>query len=309
MTNKYLIVNDIHLKGVSPVHRIDKYPTAILAKAKEIAELSVELDVDSVICGGDIFESNIISTVLLDDFIDIIEGGKPWRIVPGNHDEIGNNWKTSAGTSLAHAIRRSNNISLFEQETQDDYEIVGYRYYHGIELDIAEDGLKVINKKKFNIAIVHGLLTEKRMLPQMMHIAVQDIDSDYDVVIVAHNHTQYSPMKVGNTTYIFNGCVGRRKINEASIVPSILFLDANKKECYPIELKSAKAGIDVFELDKANEEKEYNKEIDEFISNLENSKIEGVDLRGVIEHICKESKESNTVKDYLINKIGEYEND
>lgn len=307
--HKYIVANDLHLRSNNPIHRTDKYKDAIMNKVREICNLAIELDVDAVICGGDIFDASTISTVLLDDFMDMIEAGKDWLMIPGNHDEIGHNWANSAASSLAHACRRSSKIHLFEDIFEEKYAITGHRYYHGIESDFKENGLYIKEPREFNVAVTHAMITELPIMPHTMHVAIQDIKTNYDMVIIAHNHLQKVPHIVGDTSYIFSGAVGRKKINEFEIEPSVIYLDCIKKEVYPIILKCATDGREIFNLVAIQDQKEYNKEIDNFISNLSVSTVEGIDLRGIIEYICKENEESSDVINYLINKVGEYENE
>lgn len=307
--NKFIIANDIHLKGNTPINRIDNYKISLLAKCKEIVNIATELQCDGIIVGGDLFENSIIGNILLDDFLDIVEGGVPWYVIPGNHDEIGNNWSASGSSSLAHAIRRCPNIYEFKTLYGSDWIIEGYEYYHGLEKDMIRVGLYTHEDKAFKIAIVHGLITEKKLLPTILHAPIQNIKSNYDVVIVAHNHSQKGIFKVDNTNYIFNGCIGRRKINEAGIHPSVLYLNCETKEMYPILLKQVGANEEIFNIEVKEAQDEYNEDMNAFIQNLKDSNIEGVDLRGLIEYVCAENKESQNVVDYLISKVGEYENE
>ncbi|GAG95161.1 unnamed protein product, partial [marine sediment metagenome] len=200
-------------------------------------------------------DSDLVSNIMSDEFMDLVEdSGIEWYILPGNHDETGNNWKLSKATSLAHMFRRCKLINWLTKEKFKDLIVYGYEYYHNIEGYIRENGLYCEDKTdKLKIAIVHALITLKPLPYECMHVVAKDIKTDFDVVLVAHNHSQRGIKEINGVKFVFLGALGRRKIDEKDIKPSALLINTETKELKIIELKSAKKAEEVFDLAKVAE--------------------------------------------------------
>ena len=314
---KFLYIQDSHIRGKNSENRIGDYYSDIMNKIKEVITIAKKLKVKAILHGGDLYDSELVSNVMVDEFIDLVENsGVEWYILPGNHDEIGNNWELSKSSSLAHIFRRSklinelNNSAFWDKELSKTSIIQGFKYFHNIEEDIKNNGLLCKYKATgFKIAIVHALVTLKSLPYQCMHIVMKDIKTDFDIVLVAHNHQQWNIKEINGTKFINIGCFGRRKIDEKDIKPSVLLIDTETKELKIIELKSAKAAKEIFDLKKVKEIKQFNNEINNFINSLSDVKIQGLDIRGMVEFIAKEKKVEQEIIDEVITRIGEFENE
>ncbi len=297
---KLLILNDLHLRSKNPKRRVDSYKFAILNKVEFFCHFANKNEMDYIICGGDVFDSPNISNILLDDFTDIIEKYKvQWLIVPGNHDIIGQRWENSASSSLAHLFRRSSYVNYLKTVEGDNCKIRGVPYYYGIEKDLMKSGLKK-DSNKFGIAIVHAMITPKKINLPIRHISIDELKTDYDIVVVAHNHEQHGEIISGQTLYYFSGCMGRRKINERNIIPRAYIIDTIKCE---VNILDYKQKDEVFDLKGYEKDKKYEDDIDNFVSTLKNTKIEGTNIKEIIEETCEEKK----VKKLIFNKMKEYE--
>lgn len=313
---KYLICQDIHLKGINSENRIGNYYSDVITKIKEIISIAKEKEVSSILCGGDIFDIPVVSNLIVDELVDLIEYSEiHWQVVPGNHDEIGHSWNNSKGTSLAHIFRRSDMINKFEWEQRVDIDIIdkekdmktyiqGFEYYHDIEQDLKNYGLYINDNapnKSYKIALVHALIVEKK-LPTEMCITIDEVKTDFDVVFIAHNHKQFDITKNG-TRFIDLGCIGRRKTDESDINPRVAILDTDTKEIEIIYLKNVKKGSEVFDLEEVAKNKEYENEVNNFVTSLKEEKFEELDLLGIIEKLAKESKLENEIKNEVIRRI------
>jgi len=307
---RFLYLQDSHIKGVNPSSRKGDYYTEIMTKISEIISLSKELKVNYVLHGGDLFDSAIVRNTIVDDLVDRIEEvGIPWRIVPGNHDEIGHNWENSQASSLAHIFRRSDLIQEMTTIGDKIGEVVGFRYFHNIEDDIKQGMLCNANTEKydFNIAIVHALVTLKSLPYQAMHVVAKNINTNFDVVLVAHNHQSWGIKEYKETKFVNIGCLGRTKIDQANIKPSVLYVDTKEKEIEIINLKSAKDKEKVFDIERIEKSKEFNADIDLFVKSLKDTKISALDLRGIIEHIASEKNIDRPIVNEVVERIGKYE--
>ena len=306
---KILYLQDFHLSGKTPENRKDNYFQSMLLKLDEILEIAKKEKVEKIIDGGDFLESPIIAYQILDEAWDRIEDNKiPFHMLFGNHCEIGHNIENSKGTSLAHMIRRSNCFnSLNTIETKNHY-ITGIEYEHNIEQKIKEEGLFHNKTDKLTIAVVHGLITEKPLPYSAMHLCYKDIKTNFDYLLISHNHHPFN-LQINDTKIINIGCVGRRKADEQDIQPSILLIDTNTKGFEIIKLKSTKKAEDVFDLEKIEKAKDFEGNIDNFISSLNNVKLQSLDIRGKVVEVGNKIKESKEVVDTTIQRIGEMEDE
>ena len=307
---KLLILSDSHIRGINPRFRIGNYYKDIMAKIDEILSIAKKLKVKYIIHSGDVFDSEIVSNTIVDDLVDKIEQNKIiWYVVRGNHDEIANSPKLSKASSLDHIFRRSKYVKHLDILETDDTIIKGYDYYTEIEETIKKDGLFIEKSDKYKIAVVHALITEKPFIQHISHLSVKEIKTNYDLIIVAHNHKPFEK-EIKNTKIIDIGCLGRRKSDEKEINPSVLFIDTNTKKIQLIKLEKVKKVEECFDL-KAIKEKKFNqKDLDNFIKDIKNTEWQKLNLQGMIIEVCNQNGIDEEIKQSLLKKIDYYkEND
>jgi DNA repair exonuclease SbcCD nuclease subunit len=295
---------DNHISGMNSENRIGNYYTDSLEKLEEILQIAKANNSPFIICGGDLIDSAIISTIICDAIIDMAEKyGIIIYTLVGNHPMINHLWEASKATTMAHIFRRTKFIQKLDIIEGKDYLIKGYDYKKDVEAEIRNTQLKLgKSTKKWAIAVVHAFLTAKPFLPMVMHIPVSELDSDYDVVLCAHYHQPFKKI-VKDTTYINPGCIGRTSIDEADIKSSILLLDTEKRDFEVVHLKTAKPKEEVFDLKKVADKKEFENKIDNFISSLETTQFTDLDLMGIAKKICKDGKVDKEVEDEVITRI------
>jgi DNA repair exonuclease SbcCD nuclease subunit len=305
---KILNFNDTHIGGVNSISRTGNMYEDFMLKLDETVELSKKCDL--VIHSGDVFHTNLVANSVLDDFLDKVESAKvPWYILPGNHDMIGARWETSSGTSLAHIFRRSKIVKQLTELEFDNLYIKGYPYYHNIENDIKEKGLITESKKQFNLAVTHAFISPKPFREDVLHVEIKDINCNYDYVLCSHFHEDWGIVYHNDVGYINVGAWGRRTITEYKHKPkvTIITIDKKKMDYEFIELKSAKEGKLVFDIDSKELLKNNEKEMELFINSLRDFKEQNLDLRGAIEFIGKENKIERNVIDRILEKLKEVE--
>lgn len=309
--SKFLYLSDSHIRGVNSCNRKGSYYSDIMEKYDEILSIAKARKCDFIIDGGDTFDSHTVANTMVDDFVDKIENNKiPYYVVWGNHTERNDSLELSKGTTLDHIFRRSKLINSLDT-IEDDYSIIqGFHYFHRIAENLKENGLSCKkNTKKTRIAIVHAMITLKPILEVISHVLAKDLEPDFDYVFVAHNHSPWGIKEIEGNTFINVGCLGRRKIDEADIKPSIVFMDTKIKELEIIPLKSAKAKEKCFDLTKVEIKKEFEADLTNFIESLKGTKIETIDLKDVTEYIAKEKGIEREVIDCVIEKIGRFKSE
>jgi len=313
---KFLYLCDTHIKGKNPENRIGNYYNDIMDKIKEVISLSKEYNVDFIVHGGDLYDSDTVSNTMVDDFIDLVEKNKKeWYIIWGNHDEIAHNIKISKSTSLAHIFRRSKYISHLEtnilkasKQKGIDTVLQGFDYYHNIEGTIREKGLMCkYPDAKFKIAVTHAFITLKPFLPHVLHIQLKDVKTDFDIVLCSHYHKDWGIKELNGTKFVNLGAIGRQGIDEVDRIPQVLLVDTDTKELKIIKLKSAKDCKEVFDLEKIEKMKQFEGNIENFIHSLESVKFQSLDIRGKVEEIGKKTNTEKEVIKEVINRISKGE--
>jgi len=304
---KILYYQDSHGYGRNSANRLGNYYEDWLNKIREVHSIAKEYKCKKIIHGGDLYENPVVSNLMVDDFIDIVEEtGIPEYIVWGNHDLIGHNIETSQGSSLAHCFRRSKLIKPLGVIEDKTCCIHGIDYSHDVEQYLKTEEFIGTTEDQWHIIIAHAFITPKPFFKEVAHVVCDDIKTNANLVLVAHYHNVWNK-KVGNTEYLDIGCLGRLNINEHKIDPSVLILDTEKRSYEIIKLKSAKPGSEVFDLTKVKEMKEFDNNINNFISSLKSTKAQSLDIRGIITNICKENKVEKEVENLIIEKVGECE--
>lgn len=301
---KALYFQDPHISGKNSENRIGDYYSDIMTKIKEILSLSKEHKCDYILCGADIFESPIVSLTICDEFIDLVEkNGIPFYVIAGNHDMFNHSWELSKASTLAHIFRRSKLIKHLDILEGDNYLIQGFDYSHDIEALIRKGQLKLKKPtKKMTIACVHAFITKEPFLPQVSHIPVQEIETDFTMIMVAHNHKPFKKI-IDEVTFLNIGCIGRLNIDEADITPSIVIIDTDKRDYKIILLKTAKPKEEIFDIKKVEQLKGFEQDIENFIQSLNTTKFTDLDLMGSIKFIAKEKNIDNEIVEEIVRRL------
>ena len=316
--NKFLYMQDFHISGKNSVHYISNYFEDCLLMLDEILKIAKDNKVDAIIDGGDLLHTSEPSYRIVDEIADRVEKNKiVMYSLFGNHAERYHSIEHSRYTGLAHLFKRSEYFKYFDKNElgsfsidqnniKSGFEIKPIEYSHEIEQEIKDKGIIFEDSNTWKIAIVHAFVTPKPFLPQVMHVCVDDIKTNSDIVLVAHYHNQWEKV-VGDTKYLDIGCVGRRSITEKVIEPSVLLIDTEKRSVEIIKLKSAKNAEDIFDLSKVDEKKEFNADIEKFIKSIESTQFQEMSITGMITQIAKDQKVDKKVVDLINDKIGELE--
>jgi len=308
------IITDVHIRGKAPVNRIDNFYQSIITKFKEALSIFKKNKCDLILDGGDLIHSPIIALPICDDIIDIIDENEiEYYTIYGNHPMLNAHIENSKATTLAHILKRSKYLKYLPNKYNiyHDVEFIGYEYYHGIEEDIKKNGLYHKEKNKITIAVVHAMITEKKLINKILHVPYKKLKTNYDYIICGHNHLELGIQKVGKTTIIGLGALARLTVEKKDYTrkPKVAVLNTNTGKINVIELKSTKFYKEVFDLDKITQKKNTEMDMDNFVTSLKDIKLQSLDLVGVIKEIAKNKNINKSVINEIIKKIGELENE
>lgn len=308
------IITDLHIRGKNPINRLDNFYESIMIKFKEALSIFKKEKCKLILDAGDLLHSPIISLTICDDIIDLIDKTKiDYYTIFGNHPMVNAHLENSNATTLAHMFKRSKYLKYLEQHQQDNVFIQGYEYYHGIEGDIKKDGLLIEEKSYYelSIAVVHAMITEKKLPYQVLHIPYKELKTNYDYVILGHNHHEIGVKKVGKTTVIGLGAIARLTAHEIDYKrkPKVAILNTKTGEVGVKELKKTKSYKEVFDLERLKKIKESAGNLDKFINSLQSTKLQGLNVVGVLNEISEKQNIDKEVTDEIIKRIGEHEDE
>lgn len=291
---KILYFTDPHISLSNPVNRKDNFAETVSNKFKETAILAKEHNVDSIICGGDIFHFKGMRT----NHAEVTEAmqlfsyfHKPPLVVPGNHDVLGGNINTVRECAIG-TLAKAGCITiladfypigvptLFEvveyidlKQGNDIVRVKGLPWIWDVDVD-THYYKEVFNGKidgLVNLLIAHSMIVPGKFFDP--YTRIDDISGDefqFDICMSGHYHDGFPPTHK-NGKYFFNpGALTRREYSEENLNrhPSVILLKVeNQQVTYEtIKLKSALPPEDVFlEPKKLREE---NTEISDFVKTL-----------------------------------------
>jgi len=305
---RYLYLQDSHIKGKNGVHRLGDYFSDVLLKLDEILSIAKENNCEAIIDGGDFLETASPSYIILDEIADRIEKfGIPMYSLLGNHAMRFGHIENSRYVGLSHLQKRSKLFHPMSDLKMDNTELIAIEYNYGIEEKLKENGVIFKSADKWKLAIIHALVMPKKFLDTVLHVTPKQIKTNGDLLLIAHYHHPYE-IKVKDSLFLNIGCTGRNSVTEYNIHPSVLLLDTDKRTHEIIELKSAKPGEEVFNLEKVELKKEFKQNIDVFIQSLESTDFQGLSISGMITDLAKQKNVEKEVVELIQNKISEVNN-
>lgn len=307
---KLLYFTDSQIRGKSPENRIDDFYSSIVLKFKEVFKIAKKEKCDYIICGGDLFDSPIISLSIVDELIEIINKSKiPFYTVVGNHDMINTNWSQEDATTISHLMRLGTINHLDTIYEPGKYFIKGIDYRFDIEEQICKGLLdnRELKETEYNIVAVHALITDKPS--PFIHCNYKEIKTNYDLVLVSHNHLDWGIQKHGKTTYVAIGALVRLTADKRDYdrIPKVCIIDTETRKIKVIELEAAKPKEEIFDITKLETDKASKNKLELFVANLKETRIQSLSLKGVIAEICQQKNINVEVKTDILKRITESE--
>ena len=279
-----IFIGDLHLKGSSPISRLDDYPTTILNKLEYIANSINPKRCGTIIILGDVFDSPITSlqylSQVINTFKNVSEKGFKVYTIVGNHDIKNNRMDSLPSTALGILLSTGSiklapkelaiNNTVFrcynypdeiEPKKTDSYEVcVAHRYY---DFGLAGDSLNEDDLKRLN----------------------------YDAMVLGHLHTPCDTRIIGNTTLYMPGSLSRNTsepYNKLRTPRILVFNCINHSGTYVnVQCKPAE---------------------EVFVSQVESNNQQGLSMKDLIKFITTSySSADMNVRDYFNNLSIPYE--
>lgn len=312
---KILYFTDTHIRGNTPKNRKDVFIDTVENKFNEIVELSIKLDVDFVIHGGDLFDRPDVSISIASRFAKILSKFKvPVYMISGNHDIYGHNPETINRTMLGlldvlGIIKIINGKKVILKKDDIKVELSGQPYVYDIDIPQNRDYYLLKDKNKdvdYTIHMVHGMLLDKPFIKGIPYTLIDDIKhTTADITLSGHYHRGFKTIKTEENKYFINpGSLVRitNSLREIERKPKLVLLELKDDiQIKNIYLESALAGKDVLdrtEIENSAFKSERMLEFKETIN--ETMDFEKMDINEVLLQVSNsESVEDEVIKEAL----------
>lgn len=258
---KILYFTDTHIRGNTPKNRKDIFIDTLENKFKEVVKISLDLDVDYIIHGGDLFDRPDVSISIVSRFAKIFsEFRAPIYMISGNHDIYGHNPETINRTMLGlldvlGLINIINDQKIILEKDNIKVELSGQPYIYDIDLPENRDYYILKEKNKevdYSIHMVHGMLLDKPFIKGIPYTLVDDIKAtSADITLSGHYHRGFKTIKTDEGKYFINpGSLVRitNSLQEIERRPKLVLIDINEDiSIKNIYLESALLGEDVLD--------------------------------------------------------------
>lgn len=277
---KILAFTDLHYTTKNPLKRTDNYSESLLLKLNEIGELIIKYDVDIVLFSGDMFhqKGGDVSHAEVNDIIKVISKWKAkLYFIAGNHDLTGYNLNTinnnGIGTLIigkfAILLNKENPIQ-FEFSNGKKLNLFGASYSKNYDKNKENYYIDEKYKNDFNINLVHGVLLPKGSFFGDFTLIEEIENKAANITICGHYHPGFEKTIVNNKYFLNPGSLSRGSLNDDSLkrIPKILLIGVDKSyniKIKEVELKTAKKINEIFDVDLANKQNDYDTEIKNFM--------------------------------------------
>ena len=197
-----IFVGDLHLKGSSPISRVDDYPTVILNKLESLINTAKSFSCDKIMLLGDVFDSHITTlpylAKVINTFRKISDAGIDVYTIVGNHD-IKNNRMDSLDSSALGILISTGYLKLAPRNlTIDDTSFNCFHY---------PEELTNNNESRYSVCVAHryyefGLSWDS--------LTSEDLKSlNYDAMILGHYHVPCDTLSIEDTLLYRPGSLSR----------------------------------------------------------------------------------------------------
>ena len=323
---KILHTADLHLgKTLNGYSLLDDQKYII----KQIEDIIIKENVDTVVIAGDIFDRAISSVEALDlfgDFVGFInKNGKKLIAILGNHD----------GERIAYLnhILKQNNIYIIDEVTRikiDDtifscipyLNIHQFREFYNEEFNSVDEAYKYaiddlgFDNNYFNVMVAHDYFTYhmeklmesdseiKYMVGGLEYLDIE-IFNNYDYVALGHMH---KAQQVGRLNVRYSGSILKYSFSEVKGNKSVVIIDSKTKSFIEYPLIPKRDLVDIkgslSELINPEFYKNYNYNNDYFRAILTDDAIDAyATLKSIYPYLMEIKKENEVVNNVIERKV------
>ncbi|HJV45319.1 MAG TPA: metallophosphoesterase family protein [Bacillota bacterium] len=314
---RLLYITDTHIRGTTPVNRLDHFPDSLKAKLNEVVSLAEEYEVAAILHGGDVFDVPSPSPSVVGEFLSIFTRCKaPIYGIIGNHDVFAHNPQTLDRTMLGLANRLGiiqiihPGERIYLQKGDECVQLTGQHFH--VELDRRDPTLDYCIKKvdaTVAIHMVHGMLMDRKFIDGVAHTVIdQIVDTEADLTLCGHNHLGFRDTEKDGKYFVNPGALVRLSNHPLEIarIPQVLLIEIEhgKLSYRKISLQSASTGEKVLDRTK-NEEAIYREQkLNAFVDEMKQAgEFQYANIHDIVEQIAAREGIDPDVRSLVMAKI------
>ncbi|NYE56850.1 metallophosphoesterase family protein [Carboxydothermus ferrireducens] len=318
---RFLYITDTHFRGNSPQNRMDDFPQTLRKKMEEVVQAAQDLQVEAVLHGGDLFEIPNPAVNVVGDVVRFLKAlGKPFYIVPGNHDLFGQNPQTLNRTMLG-LLGQVGLLKILEPGEKVFFkkdgvrlQLTGQGYHFDLDTERGREGYLVKNKEAdLAIHIVHGMLLDRPFFQTVAYTLIDDIkETEADLTLTGHAHLGFNEIVVNNKKFINPGALVRTTVLPAEVNrwPQMVLIEAGKDGITTkfLPLKTALPGEQVLNIEKATEMKLREERLARIISEVRTGgDFRSLKLENILREIAQKEQLPEEVREEALKRIAQAE--
>jgi len=305
---KLLLTGDKHLRWKAPRFRVDDYFKTQLDKEKQILEIANNNNCEYILQPGDFFDSVDTPFIVIQHYINLYkEFNIPILCVRGQHD-LRYHSSNIENTPLAvleasGVVEVINNYKDFcDRGMKNPVFIYGCSWNEEVPKMIeGGNGSKV---QGCHILLMHKMIIDEKLWKEQEDfIYVNHLFRKYgfDLFVTGDNHKSFIVESKGK--FVVNcGSLMRSAINQIDHKPVVYIYDTDNKTIDK-GILCVKNSEDIFNINEVEDQRERNKELDNFIEVLGSSDSEIISLN-FVKNLLEELKKDDSIK-YIIDELME----
>jgi hypothetical protein len=320
---RFMFFTDLHLKSRTPIRRTGSFEDDVLAKLVYLLVSAQQMDVDFIVCGGDLFDNPNPSFRLASRVMNLIaSSGVPWHHVLGNHEIIGHN-PDSYDMGVLAFFEHLDNFTITNGKSSNGTVLKPIHYRHGVEE----------NKEAWHLDAQRSIICAHAMVVPtpvpFTHVTPQTLKdmTGANLVLLGHYHDPWANIVVRTkldddkkkqlaenmgkllstrepftfsiptgvfekvTLFLNTGSVSRISLLAHNLKRTpraiVVDIDDNDVTFTAIPITVARDSDNVFKIEEAMDEKRWDTRVEEFLAAMENVRVEGIEASTVIINAAK----------------------
>lgn len=303
---RILFLTDPHYRGMNPRSRKDDYHKAIRGKLLYVGKLCKKYKPTCVLLGGDLFHVPNPAFSLVVEMLKILWSWEvPVYTVLGSHDQFGYSKTTLPRTAMgvlqaAGALRILGHVYL----RRYNVELVGVS--HSVGLDRTPVLYCKQRKKEGSILIevAHGMLVPKPFFGE--YTLLKDVDTEAAFLFCGHYHPGWKTCKIGHTTFVNPGSLGRVSNVDRVYPPSVVIAEVTaegyKQKVIPVPSQDVEDVFDEHMIPLNRSEEGLSEQLGTFLESLSTKvgQLETADLKQLVLDIGRRRKVNKVVLKHAV---------
>ncbi len=316
----FLIIGDVHYRGVNPRARLDNYMETISRKLHEVFALAQHHKAAAIICPGDLLDSPATGWSTVAELAQILQAAPcPFLVINGNHDIYAGNSGSKYRTPFGFLARLGIIRDLGEEPYETgifDVTVTGHGFNIETDTELGKEQFTPPQHVELwdgiSIHVVHSMLMDKPPNFEMRHTLISQVKTTANVIISGHEHLGFGIRRREDGALFINpGALCRLSAHHAEIerqvqVALLMVHENGKCDAELIPLKSAAPGHEVLSRAHLEAEAERNDRLEKFLGLLASEgEVRFLETVEIIDEISQRENIPGEVKTEALRRVGQ----